>query len=132
VKTLTRAGVKLNVTAIYTVRQTVETCQALEGGAPSIVSVFAGRAADLGHDPVPTMTAAAQICAEYGDQMECLWASTREVYNIMQAEQVGCKIITVPFDVLAKLGSSFKSLADLSLDTVQIFKKDSEAAGFKL
>lgn len=132
VRTLTRAGIMLNVTAIYTIRQTVEACQALEGGAPAIVSVFAGRAADLGHDPVPTLTAAAEICASYGEQIESLWASTREVYNILQAEQCGCKIITVPFDVLAKLESSFKTLEELSLDTVQTFKKDSEAAGFQL
>ncbi len=125
IRTLTKAGIKLNVTAIYTVKQTVEACQALEGGAPSFVSVFAGRAADLGHDPVPTLTAAAEICAAYGDQIECLWASTREVYNILQAEQCGCKIITVPFDVLAKLDGGFKNLEELSLDTVQIFKKDS-------
>ena len=132
IQTLTRAGIKLNVTAIYTIRQTVDACQALENGAPSIVSVFAGRAADLGHDPVPTLTAAAEICAEYGDQIESLWASTREVYNILQAEQCGIKIITVPFDVLAKLESSFKTLEELSLDTVLTFKKDSEAAGFQL
>ncbi len=132
VKTLSRAGIKLNVTAIYTVKQTVEVCQALEGGAPSIVSVFAGRAADLGHDPVPTLTAAAQICMSYGDQIECLWASTREVYNILQAEQCGCKIITVPFDVLAKLEGAFKTLEALSLETVQIFKKDSDQAGFTI
>jgi len=132
VKILTQAGIKLNVTAIYTIRQTVEACQALENGAPSIVSVFAGRAADLGHDPVPTLTAAAEICAEYGDQIESLWASTREVYNILQAEQCGIKIITVPFDVLAKLELGFKTLEELSLDTVLTFKKDSEAAGFHL
>lgn len=132
---LSQSGVKLNVTALYTVRQVVETCIALEGGAPAIVSVFAGRAADLGHDPVPTMTAAAQICEAYSTSkspLECLWASTREVYNILQAEHVGCEIITVPFDVLAKLDSSFKTLSELSLDTVQIFKKDSDAAGFSL
>ena len=132
VKTLSHAGIKLNVTAIYTVKQVVETCQVLEKGAPSIVSVFAGRAADLGHDPIPTMIASAEICAAYGSHIECLWASTREVYNILQAEEAGCQIITVPFDVLAKLDASFKTLEALSLDTVQIFKKDSEAAGFKL
>jgi transaldolase len=132
IKTLSQAGIYLNVTAIYTVKQVVQTCIAVEKGPKSIVSVFAGRAADLGHDPVPTLTAAAQICAAYGEQIECLWASTREVYNILQAEQLGCQIITVPFDVLAKLDASFKSLADLSLDTVQIFKKDSESAGFTL
>jgi transaldolase len=132
VKNLTKAGIQLNVTAIYTIKQTIETCQALEGGAPAIVSVFAGRAADLGHDPVPTLTAAAEVCAQYGDQIESLWASTREVYNILQAEQCGIKIITVPFDVLAKLETHFKTLEELSLDTVQTFKKDSESAGFKL
>ncbi len=132
VKALTRAGISLNVTAIYTVRQVVETCIALEKGAPSIVSVFAGRAADLGHDPVPTMIASAEICHAYGSQIECLWASTREVYNIFEAEQAGCEIITVPFDVLAKLDAGFKTLEELSLDTVRTFKKDSESAGFKL
>ena len=136
VKMLTKAGIKLNVTALYTVQQVVETCQAVAGGAPSIVSVFAGRAADLGHDPIPTMTASAQICDAYasssGSQIECLWASTREVYNILEAERAGCKIITVPFDVLAKLDASFKTLEELSLDTVQVFKRDSEAAGFKI
>ena len=136
VRTLTQAGIKLNITAIYTVKQVVETCMAVAGGAPSIVSVFAGRAADLGHDPIPTMIAAAEICNAYaaasGSQIECLWASTREVYNIYEAERAGCKIITVPFDVLAKLDASFKTLEELSLDTVQIFKKDSEAAGFRI
>jgi transaldolase len=130
VKTLTESGIRLNVTAIYSVKQVVEVCQALEKGAPSIVSVFAGRAADLGHDPVPTLTAAAQICKAYGSQIESLWASTREVYNVLQAEQCGIDIITVPFDVIQKMKSSFKTLEELSLDTVQIFKKDSEAAGF--
>ena len=132
VRELTKSGIQLNVTAIYTLKQTVETCKVLEGGAASIVSVFAGRAADLGHDPVPTLTAAAEVCAAYGEQIESLWASTREVYNILQAEQCGIKIITVPFDVLAKLEGGFKTLEELSLDTVQTFKKDSEAAGFKL
>ena len=132
VKTLARAGIQLNVTAIYTITQVVDACQALQNGAPSIVSVFAGRAADLGHDPVPTLIASAEICAAYGEQIECLWASTREVYNILQAEQCGCKIITVPFDVLAKLEGSFKTPEALSLDTVLSFKKDSEAAGFRL
>ena len=132
VKTLAQSGIKLNVTAIYAVKQVIETCEALENGPPSIVSVFAGRAADLGHDPVHTMIASVQICEAYGSQIECLWASTREVYNILQAEQLGCKIITVPFDVLAKLEGSFKTLEKLSLDTVKTFKKDSESAGFKL
>lgn len=132
VKKLTQSGVKLNVTAIYTIRQVIETCMALENGAPSIVSVFAGRAADLGHYPEPVLQAAAQICCSYKGQIECLWASTREVYNILQAQRSGCHIITVPFDVIAKLAAPQKSLAELSLETVQIFKKDSDSAGFTL
>lgn len=132
VRTLTQAGVKLNVTAIYTVKQVQETCDALKGGAPSIVSIFAGRAADLGHDPVPVVSEGAKICAAAGPQIESLWASTREVYNILQAEQMGCKIITVPFDLITKLAAPHKTLEELSLDTVRIFKKDSEAAGFTL
>jgi transaldolase len=132
VQSLTRAGVKLNVTAIYTVPQVLDTCQALKGGAPSIVSIFAGRAADLGHDPVPVVKQGAEICAATGPDVECLWASTREVYNILQAEQLGCKIITVPFDLIGKLSAPHKTLEELSLDTVRIFKKDSESAGFTL
>ncbi len=130
VRRLNQEGVKINVTAIYTVRQTVESAKALENGAPSIVSVFAGRAADLGHDPVPVMKAAAEVCSSYGDQIESLWASTREVYNVLQAEQLGIKIITVPFDLITKLEAPFQTLESLSLDTVRTFKKDSDAAGF--
>lgn len=132
VKTLAQAGVKLNVTAIYTVKQVAETCDALKGGAASIVSIFAGRAADLGHDPAPVVAEGAKLCRATGPQVECLWASTREVYNILQAEQLGCQIITVPFDIIEKLAAPHKSLEELSLDTVRIFKKDSEAAGFSL
>ncbi len=132
VKTLAQAGVKLNVTAIYTVKQVAETCDALKGGAASIVSIFAGRAADLGHDPAPVVAEGAKLCRAAGPQIECLWASTREVYNILQAEQLGCQIITVPFDIIEKLAAPHKSLEELSLDTVRIFKKDSEAAGFSL
>lgn len=129
---LAHAGVKLNVTAIFTLMQTWETVQALKGGAPSIVSVFAGRLADVGQDPMPLMMAAAEMCQSVDRNMELLWASTREVYNVIQAEQAGAQIITAPSDVIKKLSGFGKQGWDLSLDTVKTFKIDSEAAGFKL
>lgn len=132
VKKLSQSGTKLNVTAILSMEQVFETARALKGGAPSIVSVFAGRIADSGRDPMPTMAASREICESYGDQMELLWASTREVYNIIQADQAGCHIITVPPDIIKKMSGLNKGLYDISLDTVKTFKKDSEEAGFKL
>jgi transaldolase len=132
VQELSHRGVKLNVTALYTIKQIVETARSLAGGAPSIVSVFAGRTADVGHDPVPIMQAGAEICAEAGPAVELLWASTREAFNILQAERCGCKIITAPADMIRKVAGFGKDLTQLSLETVQTFKKDAEAAGFKL
>lgn len=130
---LSHAGIRLNITAIYTIEQIYETAQALAGGAPSIVSVFAGRIADSGRDPMPTMHAAAEICrAADAKSIELLWASTREVWNIVQAERAGCHIITAPADILKKMAGFGRSLEDLTLDTVKMFKADSEAAGFQL
>lgn len=132
VRELAHSGVRLNVTAIYLLRQVWETCQALKGGAPSIVSVFAGRTADTGRDPVPIMRAAADMCGETDAAIELLWASTREAYNIVQAEEVGCRIITAPADMIRKVPQFGRDLHEVSLDTVKTFKKDSEAAGLKL
>ena len=132
VRELSQSGVKLNVTAIFTAKQVLDTCKALEGGAPSIVSVFAGRIADSGVDPMPLMFASSEICKAHGKQIELLWASTREFYNIIQAEQSGCEIITAPLDVIKKFSMQGKSPMDLSFDTIKTFKADSEAAGFKL
>jgi transaldolase len=131
VKKLTQQGVQLNVTAILTVEQCAEVCKTLAGGAPSIISVFAGRIADSGRDPIPLMKECAGLCKQV-EKGELLWASTRELYNIFQADSVGCKIITVPHDVLKKLPGVGKDLYELSLDTVKTFLKDSTAAGFKL
>lgn len=131
VKKLTNQGVQLNVTALMTVEQVQGTVAALKGGAPSIVSVFAGRVADTGRDPIPLMTICADICAAE-PKAELLWASTRELVNIFQAEHCGCKIITVPHDILKKLSGVNRDLTDLSLDTVKQFYKDATAAGFKL
>jgi transaldolase len=132
VKELAHAGVKLNVTAIFTMDQTLETCYAVKGGAPSIVSIFAGRIADSGRDPRPLMKGASLICETLDKNIELLWASTREVYNIVEAEESGCHIITVPPDIIKKMSGFNRDLTQLSLDTVKTFKADSEAAGFKL
>jgi transaldolase len=132
IKELTMAGVKLNVTAILTMQQVIDTVAALKGGAPSIVSVFAGRIADTGRDPMPIMAASAELCRSTDKNIELLWASCREVYNIVQAEISGCHIITVPPDIIKKMSLFNKDLAALSLDTVRMFKADADAAGFKL
>ncbi len=132
IKDLTLQGVKLNVTAIFTMQQTIETVLALKGGAPSIVSIFAGRIADTGRDPVPLMQAAAALCRGTDPKIELLWASTREAFNIVQAELSGCHIITSPPDLIKKMSMFNKDLTQLSLETVQMFKADAEAAGFKL
>ena len=129
---LAHQGVKLNVTALFTLNQIFSVCQALKGGAPSVVSVFAGRIADTGRDPIPTMQAALEMCRSMDKNMELLWASTRELYNIVQADQMGCDIITVPFDLIKKMPMLGQDLAEMSLDTVKTFKKDAESAGFQL
>jgi transaldolase len=125
--------VQLNVTAICTLEQVLGVTQALVGGAPAVVSVFAGRIADTGRDPLPLMRAARAICDASGASAELLWASPRELLNIVQAEEAGAHIITVPPDMLKKMSSLFgKSLADFSLETVKMFYGDAKAAGFTL
>jgi transaldolase len=132
VRELAGAGVKLNVTAICTVAQVREVARALEGGAPSVVSVFAGRIADTGRDPIPLMQESLAVCRAAGKSVELLWASPRELLNIVQAAEIGCDIITVTPDLLKKLELVGKDLSDFSLETVQMFFRDAEAAGFKL
>ncbi|GIL18212.1 MAG: transaldolase [Oligoflexia bacterium] len=132
VKELAQKGVKLNVTAILAWDQIIETTLALKGGAPSIVSVFAGRIADTGRDPIPMMTAASELCRAVDKNIELLWASSREALNIVQAEQCGCHIITATPDLIKKMSMFNKDLTQLSLDTVKMFKADAEAAGFSL
>jgi transaldolase len=131
IKRLSAAGVKLNITAILTLDQVRDVVDALDPNTPAIVSVFAGRIADTGVDPVPLMREAAQICAAK-PKSELLWASPRELLNIFQAEEVGCHIITVTSDILKKLAMVGKPLDELSLDTVKMFYNDAAAAGFKL
>jgi transaldolase len=123
--------IQLNVTAIMTMAQVREVSFALENHAPSNVSVFAGRIADTGRDPVPMMAAAVAICSSF-DKQELIWASPRELLNIFQADAVGCQIITVTADVLKKLSLVGKDLGEYSLDTVKMFRTDAMAAGFTL
>jgi transaldolase len=103
----------------------------LEGGAPAIVSVFAGRIADTGRDPVPLMTAALELVRPFPN-VELLWASPREVLNIIQADAIGCHIITVTHDLLAKLDGVGKDLDSFSLETVKMFHDDARHAGYEL
>ncbi len=125
-------GVKLNVTAILTREQVEGVAKAVQREVPCVVSVFAGRVADTGVDPVPLMKESREILRDLPNA-ELLWASVREVLNIFQAAQCGCHIVTVPHDILdkvAKLGGM--DLTALSLDTVRMFHKDALAAGFRL
>jgi transaldolase len=131
IKKLAKAGVKLNVTALMTLAQVRDVSNALGDGAPSYVSVFAGRVADTGRDPVPLMAAAVELLKPYPRQ-ELIWASPRELLNVFQADQVGCQIITVTNDVLKKIELVGKDLDEYSLETVKMFYNDAKAAGFTL
>ncbi|HEY0965812.1 MAG TPA: transaldolase [Opitutaceae bacterium] len=132
IKELAAQGVKLNVTALLTLKQVQGVAEALNPKVPSVVSVFAGRIADTGVDPVPMVRACGALLSDQ-PKAELLWASTREVLNIFQAEEAGCAIITVPHDILAKAAKMLgNDLTALSLDTVKMFAKDAAAAGFKL
>ena len=125
------AGVKCNVTAIMTLGQLEAASAALAGAPPCCLSIFAGRIADTGRDPVPVMRRALQIMAPHPHQ-ELIWASPREVLNLIQADAIGCHIITMTSDLLAKLGSLGKDLERFSLETVQMFRNDAVAAGYSL
>lgn len=132
IKELAKDGVKLNITALLTLKQVAGVAEALNPAVPSVVSVFAGRIADTGIDPQPIMRASAALLVDQ-PKAELLWASTREVLNIIQAQECGCAIITVPHDILAKAAKLFGAdLTELSLDTVKMFAKDAADAGFKL
>lgn len=131
IKKLSADGLSLNVTAILTLEQVKEVAGALTDGVKSIVSVFAGRIADTGRDPVPYMTEAAAILKSR-PSVELLWASSRELLNIFQAEQCGCHIITVTNDILKKLSMVGKDLTALSLDTVKMFYHDARSSGYRL
>ncbi len=131
IKKLSEDGIKLNVTAILTLKQVRETVDALKEGGDNIVSVFAGRILDTGVDAVPVMKEAKEIC-DKKPGTKLLWASCREVYNIIQADQCGTDIITVTNDILKKLPNLGKDLEQLSLETVKMFVNDGKSLGFSI
>jgi transaldolase len=132
VRELAGEGVKLNITAIFTEEQITGVAKALNPKVPAVVSVFAGRIADVGQDPMAHMRTANKILAGL-PEAELLWASVREVLNIFQAEECGCKIVTVPHDILNKAMKLVGTgLPEMSLDTVKTFAADAKAAGFTL
>jgi transaldolase len=131
VRRLTAEGVKLNVTALLTNDQVDATAAALEGGTAAFVSVFAGRIADTGLDPEPIMVRALDTLRPLGG-VELIWASPREVLNIIQADRIGCHVITVTHDLLAKVGLLGRDLTEFSLDTVKMFYRDAVGAGYAL
>jgi transaldolase len=131
VRELSAEGIHLNVTALMTVEQVERVAQAAAGGPGHVISVFAGRIADTGRDPMPIMRASVALLA-HDASLELLWASPREVLNIKQAEEIGVDIITVTHDLLAKMSSFDKDLDQFSLETVQMFHRDALAAGYTL
>ena len=131
VSELSAEGIKLNVTGLFTLEQVRTISAALADGVPACISLFAGRIADAGIDPVPAVRAAVAAIADRPEQ-ELIWASPREVLNIVQADEAGCQIITVTHDLLAKLPSLGKDLNEFSLDTVRMFHRDAVDAGYRL
>jgi len=131
IRRLSRDGIRLNITALLTLDQVRDVAAALAGGAPSCVSVFAGRIADTGRDPVPLMAEAVEMVSVHPG-MELIWASPRELLNIFQADSIGCHIITATPEVLQKLSLVGKDLDEYSLDTVKMFHSDALKSGFRV
>jgi transaldolase len=131
IKSLASAGIQLNVTALFTLEQVRDVVAHLDPKVPAFISVFAGRIADTGVDPMPLMAAAAEL-THMLPKAELIWASPRELLNVFHANAVGCDIITVTNDVLAKLTNVGKDLKQFSLETVKMFRDDAVKAGFKL
>jgi transaldolase len=131
VERLSKAGVQLNITAVMTIDQVKRITERLASDTPAIISVFAGRIADTGRDPLPIMAEAVRVM-KAKPKAELIWASPRELLNIFQADEVGCHIITATNDILKKLSLVGKDLVGYSLETVEMFYKDASAAGYKI
>ena len=131
VQRLSKAGVQVNVTAVMTLQQVREIAACLDGSPAAYISVFAGRIADTGRDPLSIMRSAVEILKDL-PQVELIWASPRELLNIFHAESVGCHVITVTHDVLKKANLVGKDLGEYSLDTVKMFYEDARKAGYSL
>jgi transaldolase len=130
IRHLSREGIQMNVTALLTLDQVRSVCGALQGSAPAYVSVFAGRIADTGRDPVPLMREAVALVNDANAQL--MWASPRELLNIFQADEIGCHVITATTDVLKKLPLVGKDLHEFSQETVQMFRRDAVKSGYSL
>ncbi|HZR29806.1 MAG TPA: transaldolase [Terriglobales bacterium] len=131
IRRLARAGIRLNITALLTLKQVCEVSAALRDCPSAYVSVFAGRIADTGCDPVPIMAEAVRILQTY-PQLQLIWASPRELLNVFQADEVGCHVITATSDILKKLSLVGKDLTAYSVDTVKMFHDDAASAGYSI
>ncbi|TDM18688.1 transaldolase [Macrococcoides canis] len=131
IKRLSAQDIKLNITAVYTIEQVKEIVDAIKPGVESYVSVFAGRIADTGVDPMPLMKQSVEVCHSK-DGVKLLWASCRELLNVIQADEIGCDIITCPADVVNKIPNIGRDINELSVDTVKGFEKDIKASGLSI
>ena len=131
IKELNKKGIKLNITAVYTAKQTKKILKYIDKKTKVIISIFAGRMADAGKDPLPQFRESILVCKEFKN-VEILWASTREPYNFIQAKQLGCHIITIPPDIIKKIENFGKSFNKLTNDTVKSFLLDTRKSKFKM
>ena len=131
IKTLNKKKIKLNITAVYTSRQTKQILKKINKKTKVIISIFAGRMADTGKDPIPQFKESIKISKRYKN-VEILWASTREPYNYLQAKNLGCQIITVPPSIIEKIEKFGKNFKDLTIETVKNFLADSRKSNFKI
>ena len=131
IKTLSQKGIKLNITAVYTVNQVKKILKSINKNSKTIISIFSGRMSDVGKDPVPIIKESVRLTKKM-KKVEILWASTREAYNYLQAKNYGCSIITMPPAIIQKISKFGKTYQELTLDTVKKFLKDSRDSNFKI
>ena len=131
IKTLSHKGIKLNITAVYTVKQVKKILKCINKNSKTIISIFSGRMSDVGKDPVPIIKESVHLTRKMKN-VEMLWASTREAYNYLQAKNCGCSIITMPSAIIHKISKFGKTYQELTLDTVKKFLKDSRDSNFKI
>ena len=131
IKTLSQKGIKLNITAVYTVNQVKKILKNINKNSKTIISIFSGRMSDVGKDPVPIIKESVRLTKKM-KRVEILWASTREAYNYLQAKKCGCAIITMPPAIIQKISKFGKTYQELTLDTVKKFLKDSRDSDFKI
>tara|TARA_B100001250_G_scaffold102034_1_gene85939 strand:- start:168 stop:866 length:699 start_codon:yes stop_codon:yes gene_type:complete len=131
IKILSERGIKLNITAVYTVNQVRKIIKSINKNSKTIISIFSGRMSDVGNDPVPIVKESIRLTKKM-KKVEILWASTREAYNYLQAKNYGCQIITMPPSIIKKISMFGKTNRELTLDTVKKFLKDSKESNFKI